>query len=99
MRNNQILISNLSKIYDNGFKALENIDLEIKKVHDLWEADDKQITPHRVETGVFGEKGWSLQISNPIVERGTSGSESGMVTRSDAQRLQQDDGDQGTSVS
>ena len=31
MRNNQILISNLSKIYDNGFKALENIDLEIKK--------------------------------------------------------------------
>ncbi len=31
MRNNQILINNLSKIYDNGFKALNNINLEIKK--------------------------------------------------------------------
>ena len=78
---------------------MAGVDLEIKKLHEQWEKDDKQITPHIMETGVFGEKEWSLQISNPIVERGTSGSESGMVTRSDAQRLQQDDGNQGTSLS
>ena len=31
MSDNQIVINNLSKIYDNGFKALKNIDLNIKK--------------------------------------------------------------------
>ncbi len=28
---NQININNLSKIYDNGFEALKNINLDIKK--------------------------------------------------------------------
>ena len=95
------LFSYIEKWYWDGkvLQTMAGVDLEIKKLHEQWEKDDKQITPHIMETGVFGEKEWSLQISNPIVERGTSGSESGMVTRSDAQRLQQDDGDQGTSVS
>ena len=31
MTNNQIVINNLSKIYDNGFNALKNINLNIKK--------------------------------------------------------------------
>jgi len=31
MSNNQISINNLSKIYDNGFEALKNINLDIKK--------------------------------------------------------------------
>ena len=31
MGNNQIVINNLSKIYDNGFSALKNINLSIKK--------------------------------------------------------------------
>ena len=31
MSDNQIVINNLSKIYDNGFKALNSIDLNIKK--------------------------------------------------------------------
>ena len=95
------LFSYIEKWYWDGkvLQTMAGVDLEIKKLHEQWEADDKQITPHIMETGVFGEKEWSLQISNPIVERGTSRSESGMVTRSDAQRLQQDDGDQGTSLS
>jgi len=49
-----------------------------------------------VETGVFGDEGWSIEISNPVVERGTSATSTGMVTPSDAQRLQEDEGDQGT---
>ena len=95
------LFSYIEKWYWDGkvLQTMAGVDLEIKKVHDLWEADDKQITPHRVETGVFGEKGWSLQISNPIVERRTEEFESGMALRSDAQRLQKDSGDQRTSIS
>ena len=31
MSNNQIVINDLSKVYDNGFKALKNINLDIKK--------------------------------------------------------------------
>ena len=31
MRDNQILINNLYKVYDNGFNALKNINLKIKK--------------------------------------------------------------------
>ena len=31
MADNQIIISNLSKVYDNGFTALKNISLNIKK--------------------------------------------------------------------
>ena len=32
----------------------------------------KQISSNVVETGVFGDEGWSIEISNPVVERGTS---------------------------
>ena len=32
----------------------------------------KQISSRVVEKGVFGEEGWSVEISNPVVERGTS---------------------------
>ena len=31
MSSNQITINNLSKVYDNGFEALKNINLNIKK--------------------------------------------------------------------
>ena len=31
MSDNQIIINNLSKVYDNGFNALKNVDLNIKK--------------------------------------------------------------------
>ena len=31
MRDNQILINNLSKVYDNGLNALKNINLKIRK--------------------------------------------------------------------
>ena len=31
MSDDQIIINNLSKIYDNGFNALKNINLNIKK--------------------------------------------------------------------
>ena len=94
------LFSYIEKMYWDGkvLQTMAGVDLETKKLHELWEADDKQITPHTVETGVFGKEGWSIQISNPIVGGRTEESESGMVSGSDASGLQEDDGDQGTSL-
>ena len=56
----------------------------------------KQISSRVLEKGVFGDEGWSIEISNPIVEGRSSSTSTGMVTPSDAQRLQEDEGDQRT---
>ena len=95
------LFSYIEKMYWDGkvLQTMAGVDLETKKLHELWDADDKQITPHTVETGVFGEEGWSIQISNPIVGGRTEESESGMVFGSDASGLREDDGDKETSNS
>ena len=92
------LFSYIEKMYWDGkvLQTMAGVDLETKKLHELWEADDKQITPHTVETGVFGEEGWSIQISNPIVGGRTEESESGMVFGSDASGLRENDGDKET---
>ena len=75
---------------------MADVDKDIDKIKSTWEENDREITPHIVETGVFGDEGWSIEISNPIVERGTSSTSTGMVTPSDAQRLQEDEGNQRT---
>ena len=94
------LFSYIEKWYWDGkvLQTMAGVDLEVKKLHEQWDQDDKQITPHIVEKGILGDEGWSIEISNPIVERGTSSTSTGMVTRSDAQRLQEDEGDKGTSL-
>ena len=81
------------KIYNN----MRDIDRQAEALKKHWEEHDEPTTPHVVETGVFGDEGWSIEISNPVVERGTPTISTGMVTPSDAQRLQEDEGDQGTS--
>ena len=95
------LFSYIEKMYWDGkvLQTMARVDLETKKLHEQWDADDKQITPHTVETGIFGEEGWSIQISNPIVGGRTEESESGMVSGSDASGLREDDGDKETSNS
>ena len=80
------------KIYNN----MRDIDRQAEALKKHWEEHDEPTTPHIVETGVFGDEGWSIEISNPVVERGTPTISTGMVTPSDAQRLQEDEGDQGT---
>ena len=92
------LFSYIEKWYWDGkvLQTMAGVDLETKKLHEHWEENDKQSTPHIVEKGVLGDEGWSIEISNPIVERGTSATSTGMVTGSDASGLQEDEGDQGT---
>ena len=85
----------LHKMWIDGkiLRTMDDVDRQAVKILSEWEENDRQETPHIVETGVFGDEGWSIEITNPIVERGTSATSTGMVTPSDAQRLQQDEGD------
>ena len=85
----------LHKMWIDGkiLRTMDDVDRQAVKIVSDWEENDRQETPHIVETGVFGDEGWSIEITNPIVERGTSATSTGMVTPSDAQRLQQDEGD------
>ena len=80
------------KIYNN----MRDVDRQAEALKKHWEEHDEPTTPHVVETGVFGDEGWSIEISNPIVEGRSSSTSTGMVTPSDAQRLQEDEGDKGT---
>ena len=78
------------------YNTMRDVDRQADAIKKIWEEDDRT-EPNIVETGVFGDEGWSIEISNPVVERGTSATSTGMVTSSDAQRLQEDEGDKGTS--
>ena len=80
------------KIYNN----MRDVDRQAEALKKHWEEHDEPTTPHVVETGVFGDEGWSIEISNPIVGGGTSTTGTGMVTGSNASGLQKDEGDKGT---
>jgi len=73
--------------------TMQDVDRQADDLLKQWEEHDTQRTPHIVEKGVLGDEGWSIEITNPIVERGTDSTSTGMVAPSDAQRLQQDEGD------
>ena len=75
---------------------MKDVDRQADDLLKQWEENDRR-EPNIVETGVFGDEGWSIEITNPIVERGTSATSTGMVTPSDAQRLQEDEGDKESS--
>ena len=93
------LFSYIEKWYWDGkvMNTMAGVDLETKKLHEQWDEEErKQYAPELLETGVFGEEGWSIEITNPIVERGTEESESGMAFGSDASGLREDHGDKET---
>ena len=89
----------LHKMWIDGkiLMVMDDVDRQVDQIHSLWEENEQQTRHNIVETGVFGDEGWSIQITNPIIERGSSSTSTGMVTSSDAQRLQEDEGDQGRS--
>jgi len=77
------------------YNTMKDVDRQTDELLQSWKEPERR--PNIVETGVFGDEGWSIEISNPIVEGRSSSTSTGMVTPSDAQRLQEDEGDQGTS--
>jgi hypothetical protein len=65
--------------------AMRDIDKQSEQIKKLWEEQDDRREPIIVEKGVFGDEGWSIEISNPIVGGGSTSTGTGMVTPSDAQ--------------
>ena len=91
------IIEYLHKQWVNAkiYNTMKDVDRQTDELLHSWKEPERR--PHIVEEGVFGDEGWSIEISNPIVEGRSSSTSTGMVTPSDAQRLQEDEGDQGTS--
>ena len=66
--------------------TMRDIDKQSEQIKKIWEEQDvRESTPHVVETGVFGDEGWSIEISNPVVEGGPTSIGTSMVTPGDAQ--------------
>ena len=48
---------------------MDDVDRQVDKIQSQWEENEQQTRHNIVETGVFGDEGWSIEITNPIVER------------------------------
>jgi len=57
---------------------MQSVDKQAEAIVEQWAKEDEQPKPEIVETGVFGEEGWSLSISNPVVERRSEKSDTGV---------------------
>ena len=83
---------------ESGYQTtMKDVDRQTDELLHSWKEPERR--PHIVEEGVFGDEGWSIEITNPIVERGTSSTGTGMVTGSDASGLREDEGDKETTNS
>ena len=78
-------------IYAKIENTMRSVDAQAEQLVKEWDQNDRSNHRHIVETGVFGDEGWSLEISNPIVERRSEATSTGMVASSDAQRLRKDE--------
>ena len=81
-------------IYAKIENTMRSVDAQAEQLVKEWDRNKPIKRPNIVEKGVFGDEGWSLEISNPIVERRSEATSTGMVTGSDAQRLRKDERDQ-----
>ena len=81
-------------IYAKIENTMRSVDAQAEQLVKEWDQNDRSNHRHIVETGVFGDEGWSLEISNPVVERRSEATSTGMVTGSNAQRLRKDERDQ-----
>ena len=64
---------------------MASIDKQVKHMGEIWDKEDEQRANKAeiLETGLFGEEGWSISVSNPVVERGSEESNASVGTRSD----------------
>ena len=61
------------------YNTMRDVDRQADAIKKIWEEDDRT-EPTIVETGVFGDEGWSIEITNPVIDRGTPSTSTGMVT-------------------
>ena len=73
--------------------TMRDVDLQSEQLLKQWEENDKPKTRHIVEEGVFGDEGWSISISNPIVERGPEVTVTELDVTSDVRSVEEDERD------
>lgn len=92
----EYLFSYVEKWYFDAKIAntMQDVDRQAEQILKQWEEDAakyyEQPKPEIVETGVFGEEGWSISITNPVVERGTEEFDRSMGIGSNEIRLEED---------
>ena len=84
-------------IYAKIENTMRSVDAQTDQLVKEWDRNEPIRRPNILETGVLGDEGWSIEISNPVVEGGPTSTSTGMAPPSNAQRLQEDEGDQRTS--
>ena len=81
----------LRKHWIDGKVEMEmaSIDKQVKYMGEIWDKEDEQRANKAeiLETGLFGEEGWSIGISNPVVERGSEETNGRLGDRSDEEGL------------
>jgi len=70
-------------------ETMRDVDRQAEEIVKQWEEEDEKNRPKAeiVEEGLFGEEGWSISISNPVVERGSKAADGRMGTGSDEKGL------------
>ena len=61
----------LKKIWIDGkiIQTMNQVDDQTAQLIQQWEEDDRRKhAGHILETGVFGDEGWSIEITNPVIE-------------------------------
>jgi hypothetical protein len=68
-------------------ETMSNIDSQVEDIHKKWDEEHGTAKPNFVETGVFGEEGWSISLSTTDTDRRSEESESSLGITSDEERL------------
>jgi len=69
--------------------TMQDVDRQAEEIVKQWDEEDERNRPKAeiVEEGVFGEEGWSISISNPVVERRSEETDGRLGDRSNEIRL------------
>ena len=76
--------------------TMREVDLQASHIIQEWEKTDGRTNRIELERGVFGDEGWSLEISNRSFGERTQVSFPKLDPRSDARQLEKDERDQGS---
>ena len=93
------LVAWLTKVWIDAkiYNTMRSVDRQAKSIVQDWEEqDDRANTRHIVEKGVFGDEGWSIEISNRTFGERTEITIPKLDPRSDARQLEKDERDQGS---
>ena len=63
---------------------MQSVDKQAEEIVKQWDEEDERTRPKAeiVEEGVFGKEGWSISISNPVVERRSEKPDTGVGSSS-----------------